>query len=89
MKTVWKFPLRIADHQVVEMPAGAHVVHVGLDPGGQPSIWATVDTTKAIIGHAMFVIGTGQQIPDGDNRHIGSFVDGSFVWHVWQPWPWE
>jgi hypothetical protein len=31
------------------------------------------------------ISGTGHPIPDGDNRHGGSFVDGSFVWHVWEP----
>jgi hypothetical protein len=85
MKTVWKFPIRIAADQIVLMPFGAKILHVGLDPSSQPCLWANVTSSNVPVERSVHISGTGHPIPDGDNRHVGSFVDGSFVWHVWEP----
>lgn len=85
MKTVWKFPLHIAGTQYVSMPAHSRALHAGLDPNGQPCVWATVLTNMAPVEHTVYISGTGHPVPDGDNRHIGSFNHGPFEWHVWVP----
>lgn len=84
MKTVLKFPIAITDCQIVRMPQGAQIIHVGLDPTGRPCVWAKVETTCPVIERALFVTGTGHEVPDGA-VHLGSFNQESFVWHVWEP----
>lgn len=85
MKTVWKFPFAIIRTQTIQMPVSATVLHVGLDPLAQPCLWARIDPTAPLVEYSLYVSGTGQPVPDGDNKHLGSFVDGQFVWHVWMP----
>ncbi len=86
MKTVWKFPLKIIGEQLIKMPLYTEIIHVGLDPKGVPCLWGRVDTVQLHIEREFYVTGTGHPLPDGDNRHVGSFVDGAFVWHVWMPY---
>lgn len=85
MKTVWKFPLKIRDDQSVRMPLCAEIIHAGLDPQGSPCVWALVEDTKPEIERTIHISGTGYPAPDGDNRHVGSFNHGPYVWHVWIP----
>ncbi len=81
MKTIWKFPIKITD-QIIQMPHGGEMVHVGLDPNGIPCVWARVNALHSLVERSLYVIGTGEEEPDGDNRYIGSFVQESYVWHV-------
>jgi hypothetical protein len=85
MKTVWKFPFAIGGEQPINLPAGSEVLHVGLDPDGAPCLWARVDSHAPKVTHTLYVTGTGHPIPEGDNRHLGTFINGPFVWHVWMP----
>lgn len=85
MTTVWKFQIQIIDVQSVMMPAHARVLHVGLDPQGQPCLWAEVQSENQPVKFSVHVTGTGHPMPEGDNRHVGSFTQGPFVWHVWMP----
>ncbi len=85
MKTVWKFPFAITRDQPIDLPARAEVLHVGLDPEGTPCLWARVDSDAPKVEHSLHISGTGHPVPDGDNKHLGSFNHGPFVWHVWMP----
>jgi hypothetical protein len=82
MKTVYKYPIGITRYQVVNTFKDAVPVHVGFDPQGQPCIWMEVDTANPPENFAVNVIGTGHEVPKNTN-HIGSFVQGPFVWHVY------
>lgn len=82
--TIWKFPLKLAERQVVSMPVGATLLHLGFD--GTPvrpvmCLWAAVDADAPKIDHEIILVGTGQPLP-----HVGTFlgtvVDGQFVWHL-------
>ena len=81
MTTIWKFPIKIEREQVLQAPAGARVLHVGLDPIGVPCIWCLVTTTNDRVPFPVAVCGTGHPIPM-DGIHRGSFTQGPFVWHV-------
>lgn len=84
MNTVWKFPLEITDMQKIKMPVGAVVVHGGLDPFGVPCLWCQVDDQEYISRYeVIYIVGTGNPIPPDASRHLGSFVQGPFVWHVY------
>lgn len=82
MKTVWKYEIRGGLKTPVPLPDGAKVVHAGLDPTGAPCVWAEVDTEAKTKKTTFFLIGTGHEIPD-KTTHLGSFIDGPFVWHVY------
>lgn len=85
-KVVWKFPLVIADVSVIEIPSDYRFIHVGLDPSGDPCVWAIVDTESPKKSKPLYIAGTGHKLKTFQhaNSHIGSFVQGGFVWHVFQ-----
>ncbi len=87
MKTVWKFTIKIEDEQIVMMPPRAEIIHVGLDPSGQPCVWAKAERSRNPVERLLFLTGTGSDVPDAATRHLGSFNHGPFVWHVWEPSP--
>jgi hypothetical protein len=78
---VWKFPLG----EVVEMPEGAEILRLGTQ-GGQPYIWALVDSTAFMRDRRFVVVGTGMPVPDARGSYIGTVLlhDDSFVLHVWE-----
>lgn len=85
MKVVWKYPLdtgRTAN--VIEMPYGAELIHVGLDPGGQPCVWATVDPHATDTERRRLdVLGTGEAAVRPGTPHVGSFLQSpSYMIHV-------
>lgn len=81
MTYVWKFVLRDIDEQDVEMPAGAQLLHAGLDPTGTVCVWARVDPAKPRQARRIRIARTGNPLGDV-GAHVGSFVDGRLVLHV-------
>lgn len=81
MNSIYKYPIKITDEQEILMAPGK-IVHVGLDPKGTPCLWVLVWTTMPDVLRTIFVVGTGNPIPGPAKRHLGSFVQGPFVWHV-------
>lgn len=76
--------------QVVRI-GGGPVVHVASRHGGEVEVW----TTESISGsdprltdpetwRTVEVYGTGHLLPDDHGPHIGSAIDRSFVWHVFE-----
>lgn len=96
MKVIYKFPLSIAreNFEIASLPEYAPIIHVGLDTGAQPCLWAEVftewveaiekyETEKSARKRRTFSIcGTGRPCPVGE--HVGSFVQGLFVWHLYE-----
>ena len=82
-KKVFKYPLLFVDGwQSVDMPNGAHPVFVAMQHG-KLTVWAEVDTEEPLYPVELGIWGTGHNIPD-DAEHVGSTLDGLFVWHVWR-----
>lgn len=82
MKTIYKYPIQITDEQEISMPQGAEVIHAGLDPQGTPCVWAMVDTQNKPEPVSILVYGTGNPMTYTPDRHVSSFTQGPFVWHV-------
>lgn len=86
MRTIYKFPLAIEERQNIEFlkQAGTtpKIIHVGIDPQGQPCIWIELTPGKYFTGYEIYIVGTGERIP-GSSNHIGSFVQDRYVWHVY------
>lgn len=92
MRTVWKFSLagafdpRNYDGTVtVELPDPEFlVVHVGPDPGGSPCVWVDLHTEATPNPETVTfqIVGTGHRVPK-HAFHVGAYLDGPFVWHVY------
>jgi hypothetical protein len=83
VNVVYKYPIEIASKQTLLLPVGFYVIRVGLDLNGNPCIWAIVDPAKSEAEMTVHIVGTGFVVPENMvNRHIGSFVQGSFIWHA-------
>lgn len=86
MITIYKFELNtIATTQKLLLYEGAEIIRVGLDPRGVSCIWAIVDTQMPRINFDIYIMGTGQQLPDVKGlTYIGSFNADEYVWHVFR-----
>jgi hypothetical protein len=82
MQTVYKYNFALIDKQTLQVKQGS-IVHVGLDPNGDPAIWIEVNSESPFHLLPIFIVGTGGLIPYDATRHVGSFVKRRFVWHVY------
>lgn len=88
---VYKYPLvdwLTKEYTTIEAPCSAKVVLVD-QQGGVPTVWLEVATEKdpgPCIRRQFRVYGTGHPISDYD-IHRGSFIEGPFVWHVYESNP--
>lgn len=96
MKTIWKFPLA-GPLSVVEVPAGAQLLHVGMQAkvpgpsplGETPTLWYLVDPAEPKESKTIVVVGTGDQLHarDGSLEHLGTVLTsggGALVWHIFE-----
>jgi hypothetical protein len=82
-KTIWKFPLKLTDEQVLELRQDASVLSAGLDPMGQLCVWALVEPELGTLPVRARIVGTGHPAEDLDRwRFVGSVTQGLCVWHV-------
>ena len=79
-RRVWKYPLGLSVEPWVRMPVGAEVVHVA-EQGGQPTLWAIVDSSQPMVRRLIHVVGTGDAVPDG-TAYVGTAHLGGYVLHV-------
>ena len=82
--TVWKYSLPVPGEEArLGLRVGAELVHMGPDPSGSIAVWYELNPIAPIKWWCFEIIGTGHQIPQ-DSQHIGSYVAGPFVWHVYR-----
>lgn len=86
MKTIWKFPLKMTDRQIVEMPLPAKLLCVqlqGRNPNEAACLWAEVDPEGEKVRIEIAMIGTGHPLPDG-MRYISTMQYGALVFHFYE-----
>lgn len=97
MKRIWKYKMRVADEQVVNLPKGAKILSVGVHrdfyPDGtveneRPCLWALVEpTADGDEARAIAMRGTGHPA-DGmeDATFLGTIFmfGGRLVFHVFE-----
>lgn len=88
MRTIYKYPIEIRDQQTIQVPVTGHgggpdFLHVGLDALGKPSIWLEVDPEGSPRDCNVYVVGTGMPLPSSAAQHLGTFVQGPYVWHLY------
>ena len=80
-RAIWKFPLT---GEAVDMPIGSSILAVQ-DQRGIPTLWALVDPHAAATEERRFVImPTGRVFQINGKRHIGTYQQGPFVWHLFE-----
>lgn len=83
LKTIWKFPLAVADVQHVSLPSGAKVVHMDVQ-NGMPCMWVLLDPNMPTKQWEVLCFGTGHEVLASADRHIGTVLVGQFVWHYFR-----
>lgn len=87
MRVIYKYTLDITDKQFIEVHKEAgtecQILYVGLDPNGVPCLWMELTKGTYVEKHEILILGTGMRVP-GTAHHLGSFVQGQFVWHVYR-----
>lgn len=84
MQVIHKYTLEKRLWQVLQIPAGAEVVHVGAQHD-RIQIWAIVDNKRPIQSRGFTVIMTGFDVPF-DSEYLGTVLlhNGTTVLHVFQ-----
>lgn len=88
MKTIFKYPIKLADIQDVRMPRGAKIISAQMQ-GEQLCLWAEVDNTVGLKWRSIEVFGTGHPMPEAPRLFIGTVQmhGGSLIWHVYERIP--
>ena len=89
-RTIWKFPFVLEDRVTLNVPESAEARSVGLDPEHRPCVWCEVsDAPTADLEHqrkkslTLFIVGTGDPIPEVARTYLGLIIHGPFVWHFY------
>jgi len=78
---IWKYPLLVTDEQLVTMPE--YSIPLFVEKQNETlCIWVKVDPTQKSIEQTIRVYGTGHPMSVNHERHVGSVIDGEYVWHV-------
>ena len=82
MRTVFKYNVPITGTwQTIDLPPAKPVL-VAMQ-NHDLNVWVEVETELAPEPHEFMVTGTGHGAP-GDGVHVGSTIDGEYVWHLWR-----
>lgn len=82
-KKVFKYSLPVEDGpHTLTVPEYCAPVHVAMQHN-RITIWAEVFPDNPMVERVFFVHGTGHSI-NADHDHVGTVLDGSFVWHVYE-----
>lgn len=81
IKSIWKYVLQ--PECVIDMPKGAKCLTVQMQHG-QPMMWALVDPTAPREDRHFIVLGTGHGGEVEYSGYVGTWQDGSLVFHLFE-----
>jgi len=84
MRTIWKFPLKSAVVQYLEMPRNAKPLSIMMQEG-RPCLWAEVEPKEALETRALYIVGTGGAVQDEASSYISTvlFEHEGLVFHFY------
>jgi len=88
-KTIWKFPLQVADEQIVQMPKNAEILTIQAQKG-DAYLWAIVNPDNALEDRIILCRGTGHEIQSEFNiKYISTcqFYEGDIIFHYFERIP--
>lgn len=82
MQVIWKYPLSLAETQIVRMPMGGTILSIQAQ-GPQACLWALVDPLEARVGHRLIrCLGTGHKVEGVDlTKFLATVQQEPYVWH--------
>lgn len=84
MKKIFKYDLSLRETQEFDVPGFCYFLSVHKQ-GDSICLWAMVDDFSVTQTAKIRIVGTGHPCDDVvEARFIGTVVDGSFVWHVFE-----
>lgn len=85
MLTIYKYPLKLEDEQILELPVNSQLLSV-IVQREVICLYVKVDSLeKYTNGHKILIIGTGDPLEqDVTIDFIGTVQMGPFVWHVFE-----
>lgn len=88
MRTIHKFPVKLAEKQVIAMPRNADILCMQIQYG-TPHIWAAVEDTEPFEERVFYLSGTGHELPRdaGPSEYVGTWQEGPYVWHLFAKQP--
>lgn len=83
MKKIFKYPLKVADVQEVEIPVGAIILCVQIQRE-EPCLWALVNPDVVKEKRRIVTYGTGHPVDDVPGYYVGTYQlnGGDLVFHV-------
>jgi len=91
MKVIYKYPIDGFEAWTLALPADAELLHVDYQAGQGPALWV-LHTDPAeeppMAEIKLVMIGTGHPIEiTNPMAHVGTFLMGPLVWHVFEVLP--
>jgi len=83
-QSIWKYPLKVEDEQIIEVPYGAEFLSVQAQHD-QPCLWAKVAPGVQEVSVKVVTVGTGHPAQHTEGmQYVGSYQlhGGGFVGHV-------
>lgn len=86
MMKIFKYPIEMQPEGFTrDLPWGANIMHVNLDPNGTPCFWAGFSCGQRDIRKRSFVVvGTGEEVDPARKVYVGSWKQDSFMWHLFE-----
>lgn len=85
MRTIYKYPLQVADVQEVVLPSGAYMLSAQMQSGNL-CLWALVDTNECLETRTVCMYGTGHRVNQAVEamQFLGTvqMADGGLVFHL-------
>ena len=84
MKRIYKYPIQVNDHFILELPDEAEILYIGMQKS-EPFMWVLLDTEQSKEERHFYLYGTGMEVPD-DYCYIDSFqmLNGSLIFHLFE-----
>lgn len=80
---IWKFPLRLVDEQVIEVPGLINVISA-VNQDGNLCLYAEVKPDDPPAKVKVFVVGTGNPAHHVEEAlFVDTVMMGPFVWHIY------
>ncbi len=83
MNVIYKYPLSPIDTNILRMPEGAKVIHLG-SQDNQLMLWAIVQEGSPLETRQFNIYGTGHRVKGELGEYIGTVQIHPFVWHVFE-----
>ena len=82
MSVVYKYPFVEGGNFVSEIEVPGHPLYVDFDPAGELCAWSLVEPDQKEPKFRVVVAGTGNPLPEGEWKHLNSFISKPFVFHA-------